>query len=204
MIAAGRVAAVKVGGRWLIDSAEVARLERSEISPGRPWSARSVWALLEAAAGGQPVGLSRSERQRLQVRLGQLAEIPPGRLAARAVLYHLHGHPASLERLARDHRVVIAGAAAVAGRSPDLVADDVIAVYVPDDSFSEVIDEYRLRRVPPSEANLEMRVPVAAWPFDSRLAPWPVAAADLLDRADERSVRSARSLFAAADVGGAQ
>ena len=204
MIAAGRVAAEKVGGRWLIDPAEVARLERSEISRGRPWSARSAWALLEAAAGGQPDGLSRSERQRLQDRLGQLAEIPPGRLAARAVLYHLHGHPASLERLADDHRVVIAGAAAVAGRTPDLVADDVVAVYVTADSFSEVVDEYRLRRVLSSAANLEMRVPVGAWPFDSRLAPWPVAAADLLDRADERSVWAARTLFAAANVGGSQ
>ena len=204
MAARGAVSAEKVAGRWLIDDAEVRRLEASHLGRGRPWSARSVWALLEAAGGGRPAGLSRSELRRLQERLGLLADIPPGRMSRRAVVHHLHGHPRSLERLAGDRRVVISGVAALAGRSPDLVAEDVASVYVPAEDFKAVVTDHRLRPVPFSAANVEVRVPVGGCPFDGRVAPWPVAAADLLDRGDERSVRAARALFAAGAIVGSR
>jgi hypothetical protein len=204
MAARGAVSAEKVAGRWLMDNAEVRRLEASHIAQGRPWSARSVWALLEAAGGGQPAGLSRSELRRLHERLGQLAEISPGRLAGRAVVHHMHGHPRSLERLAADQRVVVSGVAAVAGRSPDLVSDDAASVYVPADLFDAVVTAHRLVPVPVSGANVEVRVPVGGWPFEGGVVLWPVAAADLLDRGDERSVRAARALFADAAIVGSQ
>lgn len=69
MIRDGQLAAVRVGGRWLIDAASVPAVPRRR---GQPYSPRIAWALAELAAGVRPSGLEASELSRLRSRWAKL------------------------------------------------------------------------------------------------------------------------------------
>jgi excisionase family DNA binding protein len=188
---AGEIPARRVGRAWVIDL-DRRRLPRP---PGRRLSARSAWAVLGLGCEG----LSRSERQRARERQMRLAELPPLALIQRAAVHRLVGHPAALQRLKDEPRIVLSGVSAAAHHGADVIAVDRVEGYIRTNDLEDVRRAYALRAPSHEEsANVLMRVPLPAWPFaeGERYAPRLVVAADLHDAGDERSVRAARGLIA--------
>ena len=197
LAASGHLPARRLGHAWALDSAAV-EARRKGARRGRPLSARSAWALLLLLEGRSgEIELHRSERARAAGRSAHSAELEPGALAARADVRSYFAHPAALERIARDDRVVLGGVAA-AHHHANLAGGGLVELYVRGQDASEIEREFALRRVAAAEANLKLRIPRALWPFreGERIAPSAFTAADLVDDGDERSVRAGRALLA--------
>jgi len=198
LAAAGRIPARRIDERtWVVDVDAAQRDPYDRRATGRPLSPRSCWAILAVAEGREALGLSASERVRARARAAALAELPPGSLAGRAVLHRLTGHRGVLERLADDGRLVLGGASAAQRHGADLIALDYVEAYVRADDLGSIVDAYAMRPAIAGAENALLRVPTPGWPFppESRLAPAPVVAVDLIDAGDERSVRAGRALL---------
>ena len=198
LAAAGRIPARRIDERtWVVDVDAAQRDPYDRRATGRPLSPRSCWAILAVAEGREALGLSASERVRARARAAALAELPPGSLAGRAVLHRLTGHRGVLERLADDGRLVLGGASAAQRHGADLIALDYVEAYVRADDLGPIVDAYAMRPAIAGAENALLRVPTPGWPFppESRLAPAPVVAVDLIDAGDERSVRAGRALL---------
>lgn len=199
LAAVGRIPARRIDDRqWVvnIDAAQLAAYARN--APGRPLSSRSCWALLALADGHEPAaGLSASERVRAHRRARGLADVPVGLLAGRASVHRLQAHRGVLDRLARDARLVLAGASAAQHHGADLVALEQVEAYVREADLAPLLADYALSPALAGAENVLLRVPAPAWPFDpgSRYAPGAVVGVDLVDAADERSVRAGRALL---------
>lgn len=202
LAASGRLAASRLGKVWAIDSAAVdARVKGAR--PGRPLSARSAWALLLLLEGrGGEIDLHRSERARATERAAQIAHIEPGALAARADVRSYFAHPAALERIVRDDRVVLGGVAAAGHHGAALAGGGLTELYVRGEDVQDVERTFALHPVAGAEANLTLRIPVGIWPFrpGERVAPRAFVATDLIDDGDERSMRAGRALLAAREI----
>jgi len=197
LAASGLLPARRLGRAWAVDSAAV-DARRKGARRGRPLSPRSAWALLLLLEGrSDEIELHRSERARAAGRSVRSAELQPGALAARAEVRSYFAHPAALERIARDDRVVLGGVAAAAHHHANLAGGGLVELYVREQDASEIERELALRRVGAAEANLKLRIPSALWPFrkGERIAPRAFIAADLIDDGDERSVRAGRALL---------
>lgn len=197
---AGRLPARKLGRDWLIDMDRAAVAAPGQREPGRPLSARSSWAILRLLAGKPILGVSRSERLRARERVSAIADAAPGHLASRADIHRLVVHRGLRERLSADPRIVLGGASAASHHHADLIALDELEGYARVEDLERLVREYAL--VPPAfgaSANVLLRVPVPAWPFDEgeRVAGRAVVAMDLIDAGDERSVRAGRILLVA-------
>lgn len=192
MIAAGSLAAVRVGGRWVIEDGEPVR--RKE---GRPWSEAAAWGLLWMASGRSAPWLSVKQRQRVRTRLadGLMAHVE--RLSARAKPTWFRGHPSALPRLVRDDRLVNSGLSAAGMADADLVVADRVEGYVRSTDVSALIAEYGLEPVALRQGNLLLRSVSDVWPFDDgvRVAPSLVVALDLLESADARTHRAGQGLL---------
>ena len=196
MAARGDLAAEKIGGRWLVDEADAHRLAGAHLGPGRPLSARSAWGLLLRLSGIPIEGYSRSEAQRIRDRAARVDVLAPNALARRAEVHRFLAHPSILERIASDPRLVRGGAVALPPSPGSLVDASRLEGYVRAPDLDGMVDRFQLQPTPPSRANVWLRVPAVDWPFDDGdVAPPAVAAADLLDAGDERSVRLAREVL---------
>ena len=198
LAAAGRIPARRIDERtWVVDVEAAQRDPYDRRATGRPLSPRSCWAILAVAEGREPLGLSASERARARARAAALVEHPPGSLGGRAVLHRLTGHRGVLERLADDGRLVLGGASAAQHHGADLIVLDYVEAYVRDDDLGPIVAAYAMRPAIAGAENALLRVPTPAWPFppESRLAPAPVVAVDLIDAGEERSVRAGRALL---------
>ena len=197
LAASGRLPARRLGHAWAVDSAAVdARMKGAR--RGRPLSARSAWALLLLLEGrSDEIELHRSERARAAGRSTRSAELQPGALGARVEVRSYFAHPAALERIARDDRVVLGGVAAAAHHHANLAGGGLVEFYVREQDASEIEREFALRRVAAAEANLKLRIPNGLWPFrkEERIAPRAFVAVDLIDDGDERSVRAGHALL---------
>jgi excisionase family DNA binding protein len=197
LAASGRLPARRLGHAWALDSAAVdARIKGAR--RGRPLSARSAWALLLLLEGrSREIELHRSERARAADRATRAAELGPGVLAARAQTRWHFAHPAALERIARDDRVVLGGEAAAAHHRANLAGGGLVELYVREEDASDIEREFALRPIAAAEANLKLRLPNAFWPFriGERIAPRAFIAADLIDDGDERRLRAGRALL---------
>jgi excisionase family DNA binding protein len=197
LAASGQLPARRLGHAWAVDSAAVdARTKGAR--RGRPLSARSAWALLLLLDGrSDEIELHRSERARAADRSARSAELQPGALGARVEVRSYFAHPAALERIAHDRRVVLGGVAAAAHHRANLAGGGLVELYVREQDSSEIEREFALRDVAAAEANLKLRIPRALWPFreGERIAPQAFIAADLIDDGDERSVRAGRTLL---------
>jgi excisionase family DNA binding protein len=200
LAASGRLSARRVGRELLIDTASLALLMARPARPGRPFSARSAWALLHLAMGRDPGPRSRAERIRARQRLQAIDRLTPGQLSSRAELHRLAAHSGLLGRIASDTRLVLGGASAAGHHGADLVAVGQVEGYVRADDLDDVIRDYALRPASFGEANVILRVPAPDWPFaaGTRVADAAVVGADLVDHGDERSVRAGRSLLESA------
>jgi hypothetical protein len=105
----------------------------------------------------------------------------------------LRGPRGSLERVAGDPRVVVSGARVVRG----LVVGDLVDGYIADVDVASLVDEFALQPVGSDRAQVLLRVPAIQWPFGDRtVAPLAVAAVDLLDANESRSIDAGRGILA--------
>lgn len=100
LVAAGRLPATKIGGRWVVEDVEIARRRRDPRPAGRPFEAANAWGILFLASGFDAPWLEPGVRWRMQQGLAfrGLAGLRP-RLERRARLQHLYVHPGELKRL---------------------------------------------------------------------------------------------------------
>lgn len=198
LAAAGRIPARRIDERtWVVDIEAARRGPYDRRAPGRPLSPRSCWAILAVAEGREPLGLSASERARARARAAVLADSAPGLLARRAAPHRLAAHAGVLERLADDGRLILGGASAAQYHGADLVALDHVEGYVRRDDLESIVAAYAMGPAIAGAENVLLRVPAPSWPFPagSLVAPAAVAAVDLVDAGDERSVRAGRALL---------
>lgn len=198
LAAAGQIPARKLGRDWAIDLDAIRRGDFARRERGRPLSARSCWAMLDMLSGKRPVDLSRSERLRARSRVESAVALSPGDLSARADICRYVVHRRLLKRLGADQRVVLGGVSAASHYRAGIVVLEAVEGYVRSDDLERVISDYAL--MPPSAGamvNVLLRVPVPRWPFadGERIASRAAVAVDLIDAADERSVRAGRELL---------
>jgi excisionase family DNA binding protein len=196
LAADGHLTARKVGGVWMVSDADITALSAEPRGRGRRLSARSAWAVLDLLSGIIPDGLSRSELQRARVRAGKADELSPGELSERAHVRRLRGPKGSHRHLLNDSRVVRSGISAPGDAGLGLVASEELEGYVRGDDLEAIISKYGLRPADRGRADIVLRVPEPRWPFGAaKIAPPAVAAADLLDAGDSRSVDAARDVL---------
>ncbi len=218
LLAAGELAGEDVGGRALLDEAQVEARAARRPSPGRPLSPALAWmvlAVLSDPESPEAAVADRSTRHRLRRLLVQVSD-PKGptvehldsllRRRARSHRYWIH--PGLLAQVFTDPRVSAGRARAAAAYGLDVSPGDDALVYVAESDLADVQAQYALE--PDLNGALELRAyepqPAGTTPLAG--VPVPVAAAvfDLLESDDVRLQRIARNwldhaLPAAAAVG---
>jgi hypothetical protein len=200
LIADGRVVAAKIGHELLVRSDSVHhRVHVVRPRAGRPWSPRMAWAVLWVASDLQPDWVSSAEL----VRVRRYAQRPPEQwprlLTGRAVNRELMMLPSALKKLLDRPGVCVGGVeAAVAHGAPLVVGDDHRRELYVSGAVSDELRNARGVRWDSDTPNVLLRIlpePVAEQVTVSRIMPRAVAAADLLDLGDERSVLAANDLL---------
>lgn len=205
LLAAGELAGEDVGGRALLDAAQVESRAARRPSPGRPFSPALAWMLLAVLSdpGSPPAtAADRSTRHRLRRLLAQLSD-PQGpsveelvsllRRRARSNRYWIH--PGLMAQVFTDPRVSDGRARAAAAYGLDVSPGDDALGYVAESDLADVEAQYALE--PDLNGPLELRAyepqPAGTTPLVG--GPVPVAAAvfDLLESDDVRLQRIARN-----------
>ena len=175
----GQLRAQRVGGRWLVEPAEVYQRRRMVARRGRPLNASTAWDLIAHTKLPSDQHEQDAFRRRLLTRADHRAA---------------YIHPSLFANL-RDHeRHVLGGRhAADAFGLPVGLADCDLDLYLRADDLDDLITAH-VMRFDASTTNLHLHVVLAdAWPFtgDQGFAPLLVAWLDLADRGDraERLVR---------------
>lgn len=190
---AGRFPAQKIGNSWVVSRSDLPGAEA--VGRGRPLSARSAWALVRALSRLEVEGLSRSEGQRLRGRIRAIDRLDACSWRARVVDHWYYGHPGILLRLAADPRVRVSRPERIAS-GDRLVGLAPNPLYLPAEAREDVVRQFALRAVAPSEANVHIRVPVQAdWLFSRPELPDAAIALDLLEARDPRSRDVARRVL---------
>lgn len=197
MIAAGRLPAQQVLGRWAVAADALSTF--TDRPAGRPLSQRSAWQVL-----GYLTGTVRRLPARLEQRVLALdrAEHPEKALvawtASRGRVARLSGSSESMAGLEADPRIVAGGDRAFTG----LESQSPLRGYVDAADLDDVIVEHGLIESP-AEPTAVLRVvsdiaAVPRTPAHPNLASAPVGAIDLLESADPRAVGVADRLLRSA------
>ena len=217
LVAEGALPAERVGRHWILEEADLVRLDRRP--PGRPLSPKSAWALAIMAAvdAGSPAlekassrALSRiaaPDRSKARARLRALldeSQFSPGdeeaalSLAAslRGLLQNRaerHGFKAAardLDDLRADSRVILSG---VSLPDSGIASADIVEGYVSRAEFDSVVDDYLLSKARPPEANVVLHAfgDLAHFDVDLQADNWLVLAADLAEHHRPREVARA-------------
>lgn len=179
LVEKGQLPAHRVGGRWLVEAADVNQRHRTVAHRGRPLHASTAWN--ELAHRTLPRDSSQQDAFRRRV-------------LTRAHHRDAYIHPSLIVDLRKDERLVLGGRdAADADGVPVGISDDDLDVYLREADLDE-LSHMHVIRFEPAKANLHLHVVEAgAWPFmvDQRFTPLLVAWLDLADRGDraERLVR---------------
>ena len=198
LIADGQLRAQRVGGSWLVCSADVARRAAQPPPPGRPLAAGRAWAVLDLLERGDALWLSSVARSQVRQVLRKLEGADErhwqAALRARAEVLSVHAHPAALVRLRAEPAVLLAGPAAAAAAGADLVVlSERSHVYVEPAHWPALAQRYVLNPVAPVDddaVNLFVHLPRGHWPGGAGGIGPAALAADLLD-ADEPRARRA-------------
>lgn len=192
-------------GRELFVSATSVQHRAQVVRPraGRPLSPRMAWAVLTFASGRSPSWISPSEKVRVRkYAKAPLAQWPSG-LARRAEIHRVRMLPHVLKKLRSTPEVARGGVDAAADHGSLLVGSEVSEFYISAAVLANLKDTKGIRwNSPETEANVIVRVvpptlsaATIAEILGQPLAPLAAAAADLLDRGDDRSVSAATALL---------
>ena len=179
LIEKGQLRAHRVGGRWLVEAADVHQRRRTVARRGRPLNASTAWNMLEHAT------LPRDEDEQDAFRRLVLP---------RAEHRDAYIHPSLIADVRQNEPHVLGGrdAADYAGL-PVGTSDDDLDVYLRASDFDELTNTHVVR-FDATKPNVHLHiVPAGAWPFtiDQHVVPLLVAWLDPADRGDraERLVR---------------
>jgi excisionase family DNA binding protein len=200
LVAQGRMAAVKIGGRWLVERNEVERRRRSEGLKGRPFAPHNAWALLRFASSEEVERLDPSVRSRLRKALANegLQQLAP-RLVRRAEPRYFQAHRGEIPYIVKDPRLVVTGASGAGALGLQIVPGQEADGYVRVGAEAKFVADHALRPAGPG-ANVCLRVvPAAAWSFpdEARVAPFAAVALDLAEEVDPRSSAVGRAALSA-------
>lgn len=179
LIEKGQLRAHRVGGRWLVEAADVYQRRRTVARRGRPLTASTAWNRLEHAT------LPRDDNEQDAFRRLVLT---------RAEHRDAYIHPSLIADIRHNERHVLGGrdAADHAGL-PVGTSDADLDVYLRAADLDELTNTHVVR-FDATKPNLHLHiVPAGAWPFtlNKHVVPLLVAWLDLADRGDraERLVR---------------
>lgn len=179
LVQKGQLRAQRVGGRWLVEAADVHQRRRTVAKRGRPLNTTTAWSLLKRASLAADAADQDAFRRRV---------------LTRAEHRDAYIHPSLMAEVRENERHVLGGrdAADVAGL-PVGIVDNELDVYLRAAELNELASTHVLR-FDTSKANLHLHiVPNDAWPFamGQRFTSLLVAWLDLADRGDraERLVR---------------
>lgn len=190
---AGRIAATKVGHRWVVERPSPGARERRG---GRPLSPHSAWAILALISGYHPVWIDASSVSRLRRRLRdtQWALRALERSQARAKIGRFRFLPSDLTKLREEPGLVLSGLSALTPDFDVVEAHDRIDAYV--DAQKLAFLKRRYRPAPAAaDTNVTLRVPSQPWILAFRRAPAAVVAADLLEDQDVRVSQAGRDVL---------
>lgn len=198
LLRAGDLRGRRLGGSWLVDGEDVARLQGRVRLPGRPLAPKRAWAVLDLLDGGRAAWLSDSARSQVRRHLADLVDPGPDEwmaaLRRRSRVLDVVAHPAAIERLRLVDGVHPAGPSAALGRGFDLVAmgESMAEFYVAEAHWPDLYRALALSEG--REPNLRVHLPREVWPFadeDHRGRVGvgdAVLAAGLLESAEPRAV----------------
>jgi excisionase family DNA binding protein len=198
MAAHGQLAALKVGGRWLVERGAVEQRRRGEAPRGRRFTPRNAWALLLLASGEDVPNLDPSVRSRLgrALALEGLVALAP-RLRDRSRVSNYKAHSGEIPYVLEDGALVPTGISAASAMGLGLLASREADGYIAQSQLPRFIAEHALS---PGgiESNVRLRVvPDDAWrELDGRsVAPPAAVALDLADEPDSRSREAGKKLI---------
>lgn len=199
LAAAGALPAIKIGNRWAVDRAAVARRLQGEHGAGRPFEPRNAWAVLFLASGNQPDWLTSKELWRLRraLRLEGIQTLVP-RLERRAKFRVFRVHPGELPHLLEDPALVRSGISAAGSYNLDLLSGAEADGYVRESNLNKLQRAHALEPAAIGAGNVLLRVvPSSAWHLDpdEGVAPPAAVALDLLAAPDVRSQRAGGQLL---------
>lgn len=199
LASAGRLPAVKIGDRWVLDRSGIAERARQAPVAGRPLSPANAWALLKIASGGDVEWVSDAARSRIRrvLRFEGLGPAVRSRLRRRAESRRFMAHPGELSHLLEDRDLVASGVSAAAALGLDLVSGAEVDGYVSSDRLEVLRKRHALGVAEAGGgANVRLRVvPSEAWHLDEPVAPVAAVAVDLLDDADPRAQAAGAELM---------
>jgi excisionase family DNA binding protein len=193
----GALPAIKIGNRWAVDRAGVARRLQGHSGAGRPYDAANAWGVLFLASGDEPEWAGSKALWRLRRALGLegLETLVP-RLARRADRRIFRAHPGELAHLLEDADFVRSGISAAGFHGLDLVSAGEADGYLPERRRSGFERAHALDPAGIEAGNVLLRVvPDSAWHLDAHpVAPSAAVALDLLEATDARSQRAGHRL----------
>lgn len=196
LVTAGQLAGTKIGGRWVVDAASVARRKQRGRITGRSFTAAKAWGLLAVAVGRRPSWLGAEDLSRVRRALREhgLLKLWP-RLSTRAVPHLLRAHPSDLDRIAGEAGLVLGGVSAAQQHGLDLVTAGQLEGYLSEKRFTRLAKRYALE--PSDRPNLCVRAVASVWPFEGsdKAAPASVVGVDLIESDDPRSRRAGEELL---------
>jgi excisionase family DNA binding protein len=147
----GRIPALRVSGRWVIDAADLARYGFPRL-PGRPLSQRSAWQLARFASSAVTQvagndGPSPIERHRLKLRLLRLHDssdplsLVSSLLARRAERVELSAAQSDIAQLLQDPRLRLSG---VSHSAAGLLSNSEVEAYVDCRDHKALVKEWLL------------------------------------------------------------
>lgn len=191
LLAAGTLRGRHMGHQWIVDGADLARIQQQVRRPGRAMAPARAWALLWLLDGSDPDWVTAVARSQIRARLPELAGASADQwrslLRTRAEMVRCEAHPAAIVRLQSHADAVVASGPDQAGtQGIDLVVIDALPeVYVRRDRWLDLSAQLHVR--PTHGAwNCTVRLP-SLWPFHGT-ASAAVVSADLLDSAEPRAV----------------
>lgn len=193
LVSSGELPGVKLGNRWAVDSADVARRQRDPRPAGRPFEPGNAWGVLFLASGLGAAWLEPSVRWRLKQGLAfrGLAGLRP-RLGRRAELHRFYAHPGELRHLRARPDLVKSGISAAGHYELGLVPGAEVDGYVPARALKRMQHDHALEPVQMGQGNVVLRaVPDQAWQINTEdeVAPIAAVAVDLAEDHDPRSSR---------------
>lgn len=186
--------AERIGGRLLLDGADVDARLAAPHEAGRPFSARRAWALILLASGQEPVGLDLPTRSKLRRHLAarDLWSMR-SRLGGRAERHEFRAHSSDLARIEAEAGVIRGGVRHASDVGLGLVASDApVELYVDRRAENWLVMRYRL--VATQRPNVILRVvpdEVRKW-LHGVVAARAAIALDIAENPDPRSQEVAR------------
>jgi excisionase family DNA binding protein len=203
LIADGKLRAVRPGREQLVE-VESVRYRAGVLRPraGRPLSPAMAWAVLASMSGHRPEWMSSSQLVRVKRHARKPLDQWPYLLSRRAQVRLARFLPMKLDQARlTSPGIAVGGAIAARDHGSSLIAtQSPVELYATTQAYEQILtwrgvnwdshDPNAMLRV------LPMDLPEAAigWIMDLTV-PMAVAAADLLDHGDERSVLAARDLL---------